>query len=176
MANYCPITGHPCHNPPIYVITEQLGDKTQSTSCCRECAVTHIQQRNEMIRPQASESQVTTKELLHGLLSGFFPTTASSVKICHGCGSTFNHILKTGAIGCKDCYTVFSEELKPYLIKVQPGDQHVGKVPKSALIEEISPEQQIILLEKVMKEAANSGDYELAAKYRDMIKKIKGSN
>ena len=36
-------------------------------------------------------------------------------KICGNCGYDFNEFLKTGYLGCSDCYQYFKKELESYI-------------------------------------------------------------
>ena len=36
-------------------------------------------------------------------------------KICGNCGYDFNEFLKTGFLGCSDCYQYFKKELEPFI-------------------------------------------------------------
>lgn len=36
-------------------------------------------------------------------------------KICGNCGYDFNDFLKTGLLGCSDCYQYFKKELEPMI-------------------------------------------------------------
>ncbi len=36
-------------------------------------------------------------------------------KICGNCGYDFNEFLKTGYLGCPDCYQYFKKELESYI-------------------------------------------------------------
>ncbi|HQU09659.1 MAG: hypothetical protein B7X06_03585, partial [Verrucomicrobia bacterium 21-51-4] len=54
----------------------------------------------------------------------------AGVIMCPKCGLSqfdFNHM---GRLGCAHCYTVFRDQIVGVLSQIQPGTQHVGKVPR----------------------------------------------
>ena len=36
-------------------------------------------------------------------------------KICGNCGYDFNEFIRTGFLGCSECYEFFKKELEPYI-------------------------------------------------------------
>lgn len=56
----------------------------------------------------------STKSLPDEVLSDFKVPHLQS-KICGNCGYDFNEFLKTGYLGCSDCYQYFKKELEPHI-------------------------------------------------------------
>ena len=48
-------------------------------------------------------------------ITGTFKVPHLQSKICGNCGYDFNEFIKTGKLGCSDCYQYFKKELEPYI-------------------------------------------------------------
>lgn len=53
------------------------------------------------------------------------------VKVCAFCGGTVEDCLRTGLVGCAECYSTFWDELFPHIERAQAGTEHRGKMPPS---------------------------------------------
>ena len=111
---------------------------------------------------------------------------------CDNCGSTFDDIINTGRVGCKDCYSVFEDRLDPIIKKLQGQNRHVGRIGKiidskidskngvenkteKSENEKVTDNKEQNKLEKLqedLKAAIKEERYEDAAKIRDEIKKL----
>ncbi len=187
--NICPVNGAPCNKDVVFVITEQLGNKAQSTSCCRDCAIQHIQMKNNMAVNKynvALSAQDFIDKIFQTVGTGEIKFVPNGLKMpektCSNCGITYSEVLATGRLGCATCWESFQEELKPVLDKHQHKSIHAGKTPKQFFVlpEQLDPnfnnmnlQDQIKYLENNMNEAVKKEDFDAAAKYRDLIKKIK---
>ena len=113
------------------------------------------------------------------LLSSFFNDTAlaslgAHALRCEKCGSSFNDIVRSGSIGCADCYETFYDKLLPLLERVHGKTNHVGKIPNGFEVEEVKEEQKSELetLKAELDEAVKAQNYEKAAELRDKIKEL----
>lgn len=109
------------------------------------------------------------------MFSSFFEPAAigslsNSVLRCEKCGSSFNDIVKSGKVGCADCYETFYDKLMPSVERIHGRTQHEGKIPNA------SPKQKknsrIEELREQLQNAVNLQDYETAASLRDQIKEL----
>lgn len=111
------------------------------------------------------------------LLTAFVasPATASTVRSCPGCGTTFPQIRQSGILGCPDCYATFEGLLAPIVQRAQAGAVgHVGRAPTAAS----AREAQVALRAKLVREleeAVSSEQYERAARIRDRIHELAGT-
>ena len=116
---------------------------------------------------------------LAGMLASMFGEIssggrASSQTRCPVCGATFSDIAKTGRMGCSECYSVFKQELLPYLKRVHGSTHHIGKVPNSAPLM-VKPEKETIdSLRMELNRLVSAEKYEEAAVIRDKIKELEG--
>lgn len=99
---------------------------------------------------------------------------------CEICGCSFEDIIKSGNVGCSNCYTKFYSKLQPSLQRIHGKVKHSGKVPPIAAkpieVKEITVEDKIADLEKEMSKAIETQNFERAAAIRDEIKMLKGEN
>ncbi|MBR2751531.1 MAG: UvrB/UvrC motif-containing protein [Clostridiales bacterium] len=130
-------------------------------------------------------------------------TGAGMTKTCPTCGLSLGEFMKSGFLGCPDCYSAFSERIDPVFMRTQMGMKHVGRLPgkdgenvafsdipgkteihevetdSDVLMEDLPEEEkekkmQILKKEKLLKKAVAEEDYLTAAKLRDEISALKG--
>lgn len=101
--------------------------------------------------------------------------SASSVR-CDSCGCSFNDIVKSGKIGCADCYQTFFDKLMPSLQRIHGKTKHEGKIPLNEVTNESKTEAKIAALREKLNEAIKNENFEEAAKIRDEIKKTEDKN
>lgn len=109
------------------------------------------------------------------MLSSFFNENtigvlSNNVVRCEKCGSSFNDIIKSGKIGCADCYRTFYDKLLPSLERIHGRTHHEGKVISTVKID--TPETKLTDLKAELDKAVGEQNYELAAKLRDEIKEL----
>lgn len=102
----------------------------------------------------------------------------AGVDRCATCGSSFNDIVKSGHIGCSDCYEKFSDKLEPSIRKIHGKTKHVGKYISYTETDEQKKEQlnEIDSLKQQLKFAVQEQRFEDAAVIRDKIKEITGES
>ncbi|MGN0522517.1 MAG: UvrB/UvrC motif-containing protein [Eubacterium sp.] len=102
----------------------------------------------------------------------------AGVDRCSTCGSSFNDIVKSGHIGCSDCYDKFADKLEPSIRKIHGKTKHVGKYisyseDKDEKKQEIS---ELDSLKAQLKDAVQEQRFEDAAVIRDKINEITGES
>ena len=117
---------------------------------------------------------------ISSFLNSFFPDSSllpSGKKelSCPTCGFTFEDIIRTGMMGCADCYGTFYDKLKPSLSRIHGRATHVGKVSTSFDSED-DIRARIRSLNEEMQEAIRTQNFERAAELRDEIKSLKGAD
>lgn len=113
---------------------------------------------------------------------------------CNNCGELYKEFIKTGLLGCEECYDVFQNRLDPILKNLQGNVKHVGRRPlnieekienkevnKDVKVEsnkeekqtkENKKENELMKLQKDLNKAIEEERYEDAAVIRDEIKKL----
>ena len=94
---------------------------------------------------------------------------------CEKCGSSFNDIVKTGFVGCSECYRKFYDRLLPSVQRIHGKALHTGKKPVNIKENKERPTAQALIerLSKQMEEAVKSQNFEEAAALRDKINSLK---
>ena len=113
-------------------------------------------------------------------LSGFFGSSfkpqqeflSSMQGVCSNCNMTFNEFLKSGRLGCSECYDAFSSRLIKPLKQIHGSFQHTGKVPER-MGGELKKTRKIEKLEAELRQAIDEQNFEKAAELRDKIKDMK---
>lgn len=122
---------------------------------------------------------------LPSLFSGFFednllPFSESRLDRCETCGCCFDDIIKTGSVGCANCYDKFYSKLLPSIQRIHGKVKHAGSVPENVpeptVPKEKTQEEKINDLENEMAKAVEEQNFERAAILRDEIKRMKGEN
>ncbi len=95
-------------------------------------------------------------------------------RTCGACGAQLKYVLKTGEVGCPQCYENFAEHLEPVLRAAHTALRHRGRVPnrndaREALRAELQTKRALL------RTALKMENYEEAAELRDEIKKLDAS-
>ncbi len=102
------------------------------------------------------------------------PTAALDYQTSIEVLSVFEEIVKSGKIGCADCYGKFYEMLLPSIQRIHGKTQHSGKVAnvidEKEAVKEKTKEEIIAELKEEMKTAIEEQNFERAAELRDEIK------
>lgn len=135
-------------------------------------------------------------KLLSGLLGWEEPVKKEGKfqqVVCPSCGTTYEEFVENSRFGCADCYSVFDVLIHDNIKQLQGSDRHNGKRPlmqedketedgekektidyvSDSIMEKNSTKSEIRSLERKLKEALKTEDYETAALCRDKIKALK---
>lgn len=152
-----------CNQNEASVYYEQnVNGKVTKLALCPECA--------------AAEG-IGTGDMFGGfnLLGNFFDLGHSPVlvkkeqKKCPVCGCSFDDIVKSGTVGCSECYKTFSSELAPTVRRIHGSAVQTGRRPVNSPKDE-KPKDKLFSLRDELQKAIKAEEYEKAAKIRDMIK------
>lgn len=119
---------------------------------------------------------------LPSIFSNFFGDSSlalsdSNKQRCENCGCSFDEIIKTGKVGCANCYDKFYSKLLPSIQRIHGRTTHAGKVPENitpVIKKEKTIDEKVDELMQAMNEAVAKMEFEKAAQIRDEIKKLKG--
>lgn len=95
-----------------------------------------------------------------------------TVQRCSCCGATFHDILRSGKVGCSQCYRLFANQLTPYIQKIHGNVSHRGKSVGEGNLPQVMPQAQLSVMHRELKEAIQSENFEKAAVLRDQIHKM----
>lgn len=94
-------------------------------------------------------------------------------KVCQKCGTTLFDFLRSGILGCANCYKVFESDIKNTIIQKQGTINHVGKVSLKHT-SKIKTKELISQLEKEKEKAIEDENYIVAEDLKNKIEKLKG--
>lgn len=94
-------------------------------------------------------------------------------KVCPKCNTELSEVLRTGIVGCANCYKVFETEIRDYLLKKQGSINHIGKI-SSKHISKLKIKEKIKELEIQKNEAALAENFIVAESLKNQIEKLKG--
>ncbi|MDZ7263639.1 MAG: UvrB/UvrC motif-containing protein [candidate division KSB1 bacterium] len=89
---------------------------------------------------------------------------------CRKCQLSWQEFKKTGLLGCSECYDSFSNPLKDLLRKLHGSNKHIGNRPPTRRV--VGSDDELERLQRELKHAIRSENYEYAAQLRDRIRDI----
>ena len=172
--------------------SENINGRRKELNLCEECS------KKLGIGQMDFSMPIDFSSFLGGFMEDFetpefMPMLSQLKKLkCNSCGYTFDDIVNTGRLGCKDCYDIFEDRLDPIIKRMQGDNRHVGRIGKiidSKIDKKERNEQQskdkektnkstskeqskLEKLQEDLKNAIKDERYEDAAKIRDEIKKL----
>jgi protein arginine kinase activator len=152
-----------CQEHPATVhYTEIVNNKLTKFNLCENCA------REKGL---GVASHFSVAEILKGLTETTPEEAAEAELTCDFCGLSFGRFKKVGRLGCPHCYETFYEQLEPILSDVHKNTEHVGKSPSAGAMIDTTT-KRLGELNRELKHAVESEEYERAAQVRDEIKRI----
>ena len=155
-------------------LTKIVNGYKEEHHLCSECAAGS---------PEYSEMKSNMNFGIGDFLSGIFTggkqqtsiNGEHGLDICPTCNMPYSDFLKTGKLGCSDCYSTFRNRLKRPLKQIHGTFEHIGKSPKRNG-GKFMLDKKISVLESELNAAVLKQDFETAAKLRDEIKALKSDN
>ncbi|MCY2942130.1 MAG: UvrB/UvrC motif-containing protein [Planctomycetota bacterium] len=155
---------HKCPKVATMHITEIVSkDNVQECHFCEECAQKYLQEEvleKETIEVDLGPSITKMVENLAG---------ATTSAVCEACAMQFADFRNSGRLGCPHDYTVFHDELLPYLENIHGETKHCGKFPTRYGTNK-NIQKEIDLLRKQLQSVIQKEKYEEAAGIRDKIR------
>ena len=146
------------------------GDTTQM-HLCRECAQ-HLGYGDMF-----SGFGLNLDDFFGGFLGDTVQKLASPTEQrCPKCGNTFGDIVRSGKVGCSECYKTFYDKLLPSIQRIHGRIKHNGKqvlaVENVAQPVEQMKEDPVERMKKELADAVEKQEFEQAAIIRDKIKEL----
>lgn len=91
---------------------------------------------------------------------------------CPTCNMVYDEFLKSGKLGCGDCYSTFRNRLVRPVKQIHGTYEHIGKAPGRGG-GKVMLDRKISSLEAELNAAVMKQDFETAAKLRDEIKELR---
>jgi len=158
-----------CHENESFITFTQImkGQKT-TINLCEWCAG-----KQNTDHPVVFGSRIFMK-ILTDLLKQYLKNrdksageaaTVGDRNHCHNCGLTWKMFKESGRLGCPHCYRAFGEKLNIVLRRMHGTDQHQQPVHNRI-------PDAIAMMKHRMSQAVDLENFELAAEYRDYIRKL----
>ena len=161
--------------PAVVEFIQVSGDERRQFALCRECAVSHglslqvdaFQRLSQLLMHQMRPIGQTTPEEWQSALE----------TKCGKCGLAFEDFVKTGLLGCSQCYRDLHDLLTPILrrlhgvTKQTPEDTETSK-PVPTAEKKAAADTRRRELEAQLQVALVEEDYETAATIRDKLKSL----
>lgn len=165
----CPFSKQPCPHPKIAQATEEF----VQLNMCKICFGQYL--KKEPINPKKEFADAVI-DLIETVFAHKPVPTVPAVPVEKHCvcGCTVKDIIKTGKIGCDQCYKTFYHVLKNTVSQYHNAVQHVGKIPKKQTIKSLnsSLEEQIQALKIKMARAIEIENYEVAGVIKAKIAEL----
>lgn len=152
-----------------YHSTVNLNGVVTESHLCSDCAIGesklhHMFNVGNFFKPSLFELQDDIVSKVGAKPSG---------SVCKTCGKTYDDFLKTGLLGCADCYHAFASDLIPVIKTMQFDVHHVGKqaVENEEFLDETA--KTIQNLQFKLKQAVATENYELASDLKKQINDLK---
>lgn len=160
---------HCNHNEATTHIKKNVNGNVTEMHLCSDCA------RELGVMEEFSPESFFNDTFFGNFLGAGVPAMniLSGIDHCEYCGSTFNDIVKSGRVGCANCYTKFEDRLQPTITKMHGNAKHIGK--NVTYTEEKEAEPEISELDKLkndLKLAIKEQRFEDAAVLRDKINEM----
>lgn len=144
-----------CHTREAKIIyTEIINGQKREQHLCESCA----SEQTLAIKDKLG-NEIPIGSILSGILQNYargIAAKSANEPVCMRCGMTASELVKSGRLGCPECYNAFSMILDKNLKTVQGQVEHHGKIPVNAKKVEIAPApQNIRTAADVMKEATD---------------------
>ena len=88
--------------------------------------------------------------------------------------ATFQDIVRTGRVGCAECYRTFYHQLLPVIRKLHGETVHRGKTPGGALPQMLQQKELAAQKKELLQRAIELENFEEAAVLRDEIRQLEG--
>ena len=119
-----------CHqNEAVYTISVMMGEAMTQRHLCADC----MAKMNMNIA--SGNMQKLLGAILNAINRGEQPEEGEKVPddqpdiTCPRCRMTLSKFIKTGRLGCPDCYQAFAAQLHPMLLQIHGRVQHAGRKP-----------------------------------------------
>lgn len=94
-------------------------------------------------------------------------------KQCPRCKTSLSEVLRSGIVGCAECYRVFNKEIQAKVLQKQGTINNQGKIATKH-ISKIKIKEKLAELEAQKQKAAEAEDYIVAESLKNQIEKLKG--
>jgi protein arginine kinase activator len=155
-----------CSNPATVHLANIENNQKKELHLCQACAASH-----QLIK----QHELNLPAILQTLIGQHVgPLTDELSRLaCPACSIRYMEFRAAGRLGCPHDYDVFRSGLEPLLQRIHRAVRHVGKRPRHH--QAVAPRPDLIELQRRLREAIEAEAYEEAARFRDLIRQLKGT-
>jgi len=160
---------HECNKREATVhLTQIVNNEKMVISLCKQCA------DKKGFHSPLDNVPFPLSEILSGLIGSQYPPDKAEVPDveCPNCKLTFEAFIRQGRFGCGECYQAFRPRLETIMRKIHGSSIHKGKLPASGS-NELIPVKEEERLERELKKAIESEEFERAADLRDKLSSLR---
>lgn len=140
-----------CGMPATAFVTTTINGKTTQQYLCESC---YRQQEQDFYHQSRRAQKPKTKEI-----------------VCPKCQTRLSEFVKTGFLGCPDCYQAFGSAISSLLPKIQGSTTHVPRVHIGQVPQE-TKEEKLKRLRLALHKATKAMEYDEADKIFKQIKEL----
>ena len=96
---------------------------------CMCCNKNQATKTKEFEKNGVQTSGFYCSDCFHALFLSVDEHTQPSPAKCPYCGKSKDSVLRSGLVGCANCYKSFAKDLMPIIVKTQGEEAHDGKTP-----------------------------------------------
>jgi protein arginine kinase activator len=110
------------------------------------------------------------------MAENLYPESAAKVGQvqCPTCGLRYSQFARSGRLGCADCYTAFSVQMRQILRRVHGAIRHKGKGPGQSE-DAVQHRRQLETMREELNRAIEREEFETAARLRDQIREMEAA-
>ena len=151
-------------------VKEVKNDKVTELHLCERCA------REKGYHSMVEKGKLSLASQMVWMAENLYPEGSARMGTvqCNDCGLKYSEFLRTGRLGCPQCYREFGGQLKQILRRVHGSIRHVGKAPGKEG-EEFERRREIQTLHEELERAIEREEYEKAAQLRDRIRAMESA-
>jgi len=141
------------------VVKKSLDGKAQSVHLCESCM-------------KEIELTLMIESIFSDIFDNFkYKPAKKQSKKCSSCGLSISDLSEDSTLGCAACYKAYQGAIAQLLSETQYAARHEGKIPvRSGVL--LQREREIIKLRNKMDKSVKEENYEMAAQYRDLIRRL----
>ena len=143
-------------------ITKVINGYKEEFYLCPECA-----SKSNDYKEMKESMSFGIGDFLTGMFTGA-AKQSEAADICPTCHMSYSSFIKSGKLGCGDCYSAFSDRIARPLRQIHGNADHVGKIPRRGG-DKLILDKKISALEDELNQAVLRQDFETAAALRDEI-------
>jgi protein arginine kinase activator len=156
-----------CKEREAVIFLEQMSGNGQKRkiNMCAECAI----DRGISSDPRSIEASIG--DLFKELANISRKMQRESRRMCPVCGISVGEIRKKGMVGCPECYAIFKDDIRKYIMGKGIKGVYTGSMPERLSNMRSVLNDRIVLQDKLSKAIENE-EYEKAAMYRDYLRAL----